>query len=439
MRKALIIASRDYHAAVRTKAFVASLIVMPLMMSGSILVQALLQNVKDLSDQHLVVIDRTGGELFKELDAAAKAHNKTVTDPATGKQVAQRYLVFRDDEYSRPRVNPAQHRLNLSDRVRRGEFNAFLDIDARVFDPAHHATGVTFFSQRLTDTVLRDWAVRVIDDAVRARRYQDANIPAERVKVLSRPVLVDSRGLSRIESGTGRIIEGKTEDRLAGLLVPLALVMLMFMVVMIGASPLLQSVVEEKSLRIAEVLLGSVRPFELMLGKLLGTVGVSLTLSAVYLGGAYWAAVRFGWTSKVPLSLLGVFVVYQILAVLMYGSVFIAIGAACTDLRETQTLLMPVVFIMVTPIFFVSHVAEQPNGAVATGLSLVPFATPILMVMRQGVPPGIPIWQSILGMLFVIASTLACVWAAGRIFRVGLLMQGKGARLTDMLRWIVRG
>lgn len=439
MRKALIIASRDYHAAVRTKAFVASLIVMPLMMSGGILVQALLRNVKDVADQHLVVIDRSGGALFLALDAAAKAHNKSVADPNTGKQTLPRYLVIRDMQDPADREERAGHRLDLSERVRRGEFDAFMEIDPLVFDPAYAGPQVTFYSQRVTDTALRDWATRVINDAVHAKRLAQAGIVADKVKALSRPVRVDAKGLSRIDSATGRILEAKTEDRLAALLVPLALVMLMFMVVMIGASPLLQSVVEEKTLRIAEVLLGSVHPFELMLGKLLGTVGVSLTLSAVYLGGAYWAAVRYGWTSKVPLSLLGIFVVYQVLAVLMYGSVFIAIGAACTDLRETQTLLMPVVFIMVIPMFFIGHVAEHPNGAIATALSLMPPATPVLMVMRQGVPPGVPIWQSLMGMLFVAASTLASVWAAGRIFRVGLLMQGKGARVTEMLRWVVRG
>src|SRR5687767_7615239 len=321
MRKALVIASRDYHAAVRTKAFVASLIVMPLMMGGGILVQALLRNVKDLSDQSLVVIDRTGGGLFLALDAAAKAYNQSITDPRTGNQAAPRYLVIRDTQDPPNRAERPRHRLELSERVNRGEFNAFVEIEDLVYNAEYTGPQVTFHSQRVTDTSLREWAARVIDDTVQAKRFAEAGIPAEKVKTLSRPVRVESKGLSRIDSATGKIVEGKSEDRLAALLVPLALVMLMFMVVMVGASPLLQSVVEEKTLRIAEVLLGSVRPFELMLGKLLGTVGVSLTLSAVYLGGTYWAATRYGWSSKVPLSLLATFVVYQILAVLMYGSV----------------------------------------------------------------------------------------------------------------------
>ena len=112
----------------------------------------------------------------------------------------------------------------------------------------------------------------------------------------------------------------------------------MFLVVMVGATPLIQGVIEEKMQRIAEVLLGSVSPFELMAGKLLGMLGVSLTLAAVYLGGCYAALSRFGFTEYLPPDLLAWFLVFQVLAVLMYGSLFIAVGAACTDAKESQAL-----------------------------------------------------------------------------------------------------
>jgi len=84
-------------------------------------------------------------------------------------------------------------------------------------------------------------------------------------------------------------------------------------------------------------------------------------------------------------------------------------------------------------------VLEEPNGPVATGLSFFPFATPSLMVARLGVPPGVPLWQPLAGTALVILSTVACVYAAGRIFRVGLLLQGKGADFAQLLRWVVRG
>ena len=120
----------------------------------------------------------------------------------------------------------------------------------------------------------------------------------------------------------------------------------------------------------------------------------------------------------------------------MYGSLFIAVGAACTDMKETQNLMWPVMLLAMVPMFLMGSVLQEPNSVVATGVSFFPFATPMLMIMRQSVPPGVPAWQPILGVVLVMLTTLLCVWAAGRIFRVGILMQGKGARIGEMLRWV---
>jgi ABC-type Na+ efflux pump permease subunit len=176
-----------------------------------------------------------------------------------------------------------------------------------------------------------------------------------------------------------------------------------------------------------------------MLGKLLGMTGVSLTVSAVYLGGLYWAAWHYGFADFIPAGLLVWFFVFQALAALMYGSLFIAIGAACTDMKETQNLLWPVMLLIVMPMFLMGSVLQEPNSAVAAGMSFFPFATPTLMIMRQSVLPGVPAWQPAVGVALVLATTLLCVWAAGRIFRVGLLLQGKGAHLGEMMRWVFRG
>jgi ABC-type Na+ efflux pump permease subunit len=176
-----------------------------------------------------------------------------------------------------------------------------------------------------------------------------------------------------------------------------------------------------------------------MLGKLLGMTGVSLTMAAVYLGGALWAAYHYEFAEYVPAGLLVWFFVFQVLASLMYGSLFIAIGAACSDMRETQNFLWPVMFLAMLPLFVIVSVLQEPNSAVSTGLSFFPFATPSLMIARQAVPPGIAWWQPTAGAAGVLLTTLLCVWAAGRVFRIGLLMQGKGARLGEIARWVFRG
>jgi ABC-2 type transport system permease protein len=279
----------------------------------------------------------------------------------------------------------------------------------------------------------------VVNAKVRQARGESANVPVSTLESIMDPVGVLSPGLTE-KDDTGKFKDGPEQNQGAAFGVPFGMMMLMFMVIMVGATPLMQGIVEEKMQRIAEVLLGSVRPFDLMLGKLLGLVGVSLTLVAVYMGGAYWAAYHFGFAHYLPVELILWFLVFQILSVLMFGSLFIAIGAACTDMKETQSLLMPVMILACFPMFFMANVIREPNSSFALGVSLFPFATPMLMVARQAVPPqNIPLWQPLLGVALVLITTLFCVYAAGRIFRVGILMQGKGARFSDLVRWVIRG
>jgi ABC-2 type transport system permease protein len=214
----------------------------------------------------------------------------------------------------------------------------------------------------------------------------------------------------------------------------------MFMLILVGSTPLVQGVVEEKMQRIAEVLLGSVDPFQLMMGKLVGMAGVSLTLGAFYLGGALWAAAHYQVLDKIPLPVLAWFLLFQTLAVIMYGSLFIAIGAACTDMRETQTWIWPVMLLACIPMFVWLNVVREPNSTFSQGLSFFPFATPTVMVARLAVPPFNIGWvQPALGVLVMLLTTTLCVYVAGRIFRVGILMQGKGAQMGDLVKWVIRG
>ena len=168
-------------------------------------------------------------------------------------------------------------------------------------------------------------------------------------------------------------------------------------------------------------------------------VGVSLTMVAVYLGGGYTVAAHFGYAEYLPLHLLGWFLLYQSLAVIMFGSMFIAIGAACSEMKEAQSSLMPVMVLACYPMFIWINVVKEPTSTFSTLASFFPTGTPMLMVLRLGADPEIPLWQPALGAVLVLLTTLLCVYAAARVFRVGILMQGKGAKISEMVRWVVRG
>jgi ABC-2 type transport system permease protein len=176
-----------------------------------------------------------------------------------------------------------------------------------------------------------------------------------------------------------------------------------------------------------------------MFGKLLGYVGVAVTLVAFYLSGGFVVLSHYGYTGAIPMHLLAWFVVFQALSILMFGSLFLALGACCNDVKEAQNLMMPVWLLLCIPMFAMSVVVQHPNSLFSILLSMFPPCTPLLMILRMSIPPGIPIWQPLVGVAGTIVTTVICVWAAGRIFRVGLLIQGKPPKITEIMKWVVRG
>jgi ABC-2 type transport system permease protein len=459
MRKLFVVAAREYTAAVKTKTFIISLLIMPIMMGGSIVIQWLVMDMRDVKDKHFAIIDRTEADVYDQLEKAITKRNNSVVNEKTGKQLQPRFLLEKVTPSAATPGAIAEQRFELSERVRKGELFGFLDIGPDVMTanpvkpeenapppPVDDRALVRYHSNRPTYLDFSKLAHDEISKSAQQYRIQKLPIAEKKLKELSpqlknlsQPVPVASRSLLTRNPRTGEIEDAPESNQVAAFLVPFILIMLMFMVIMTGATPLMQGIVEEKMQRISEVLLGSVTPFQLMLGKLIGMTAVSLTIGAVYLIGGYGSAAYFGFMEFTPPDLLVWFIIFQALAALMYGALFIAIGAACSDMKETQNLLLPVMLLACLPLFVIVNVIQEPNGPVATGLSFFPFATPMLMLARLAIPPGIPFWQPVIGVLLVLATTVLCVWVAGRIFRVGILMQGKGARLSELARWVLRG
>jgi ABC-2 type transport system permease protein len=439
MRKTLIVALREYIVSVRTKAFLIGLLMMPLMMGGGFIVGALMQGRVDTKDKRVAVADYTG-RLFDGLDAAARGRNDAAIFTGEGsarKQILPRFVLEKVDTGS---VNMQRLSLQLSDRIRKGELMAFVLIGPNVIDTNKDPGQATlnYYSNTPTYNDVLGWITAVSNEQIQQLRLQGAAFDPKVVRQLTQRVPVGNLGLVKMDNA-GNIISAVETNQLANFLVPFAMMFLMFMVIMASTAPLLNSTLEEKTQRIAEVLLSSISPFELMAGKLIGIMGVSLTMATVYLFGAYAALNRAGYAQYFPWQSVWWFVGFLCLAVLMYGSIFIAIGAAVSDMKEAQSMMTPVMLLVVSPMFVLQYVMREPASTLSLVMSLFPPATPMLMTIRQTVPPGIPVWQPLLGVALVLLTSLVCVFAAGRIFRVGILMQGKGAKISEMFRWALRG
>ncbi|MFL5244695.1 MAG: ABC transporter permease [Gemmataceae bacterium] len=452
MHKIWVIAAREYRAAVRSKAFLISLVMMPLLMGASIGIQFVMHKLDDTKEKTYAVIDRTPGhKIFDYLETAVEQRNEyLIFDPETHKQNKPKFKLERIEPSLGDKEAIDKQRFELSQRAEKGEIEGFLEIGPEVYryeanapaDPLRKPkdeASVRYQSNKPTNAEFSRWAEAVINRGVQQQRFEDANIPERKIQAIQQPVAMRVKGLSHRDPKTGEIADATDESQIANIAVPGVLITLIFILIFVGATPAMQGVVEEKMQRIAEVLLGSVKPFELMAGKLLGMIGVSLTVAAFYLSGIFYLVHRYNLTEYLSVTVLAWFLVYLILAILMYGSLFLAIGAAVTEVKETQALVMPVMMIAVMPLLLLGPIMLDPNSTFSTMISLFPPSAPMLMTARIAVPPGIPWWQPVVGIIGVVATTLVCVYAAGRIFRVGILMQGKGARYSDLVKWVVRG
>ena len=435
MRKVFVIARREYMAMVGAKAFLISLAMMPIFMLGGAVIPNMLRDRVDTKSKRIAVLDESD-DLYAALQQAVETRNKQAThDPETGKQIAPEYAL---EQVPSSSVSD-ETRLKLSDRIRNGDLYAFVEVPSDIFQPP--ATGqaqvVTFYAENTTLSDAKRWFDQTISNLVQSRRLVAAGIdPA--VVAQSRAISLEGRGL--FERGEdGSIKKAKANQELMAIFLPLGIMMFMFMIVMMSAQPMLESVLEEKTNRIAEVLLGSATPVQIMAGKLFGNVAGSLTVAAIYLAGGYALARYNDVVDMVPFHILPWFVLFQILAVVMFSSMFMAIGAAVNQLKEAQSLLLPIWILIVLPLFVWINVVREPNGDFATWLSLIPPFIPMLMCLRMAATSSIPAWQPILGVILMVSLTALCVFAASRVFRIGMLTQGRAPKLNELIRWAITG
>jgi ABC-2 type transport system permease protein len=331
--------------------------------------------------------------------------------------------------------SPEQVRLDLSERVRRGELFAFVEFPRNVVDPAA-AAPIKYYSDHPSYSALSQWLRAAVNGIVLNERFRQASVDRALVVKLTKQTPIEELGLVE-RASTGELKEAQQVDPARAYGIPVAVLILMYITVMSSAPQLLNSVMEEKMSRISEVLIASVTPFQLMMGKLTGGVAISTLLAAIYMAGGlavaqYWG----GYASAVTPGILLWFLLFLVMSIFIFGSLFVAIGAACNDLKDSQSMMTPVIVLVMLPMFTWASVLRAPDGTLATVLSLIPTAAPFLMMLRISLQPGPPAWQIAVSVLLMAATVVVVVWAAGKIFRTGLLMQGKSATIGEMLRWV---
>lgn len=239
-----------------------------------------------------------------------------------------------------------------------------------------------------------------------------------------------------------------------------------YMFIMLYGSMVMQGVTEEKSNRIVEIMVSSVRPFDLMMGKIIGVGLVGMTqlflwgilltifsgIGSLFIGGIYGANEmqsvmgiqqnitfqnELGWINQLQSfnfgEILLFFILFFIGGYLLYASVFAAIGSAVNTAEDSQQFMAPVTILLMFALYAGIYGTNNPDGPLAFWCSMIPFSSPIVMLMR--IPYEIPLWEKLLSILLLYATAISLTWVSAKIYRVGILMYGKKPQLKEIAKW----
>jgi len=438
MRKIWTLFKREYRAAVRTKSFIISLILVPIMMGGGLAAMIIMEKNKDTDDKHFVVIDHSGFMTTPIKEALERRNSEEIFHSNTGEQIDAAFVV---DFMEVNTGDPEEQRRELSERVESQELHAFIEIGPDIMYPAKEdqEAYIKYYSQHSFNDDARYWFQSVINNHVQKMRAAELNLDETQAQNLMYWINIEGMGLVTVDKETGEIQDAEKTNEAQSFFVPYVLLLLMFMLVMMSAIPQLSSVMEEKNEKIAEVLLGTITPFQFMMGKVMGGIGVSLTTAAIYVGAGVFTLNYIGMESLIPMDVLPWFFIYTVLFILMVGSGMAALGATCNDNKDAQSLTFPGILPAIIPMFLIVPVIANPTGPMATTMALIPPFTPTIMIMRLASPVTIPIWQPLVGLIGVTLFTIFTVWIGARVFRTAILIQGQKPTLATLYKYAFRG
>jgi len=430
MKKVLIIIKREYLVRVRTRAFMIGTIISPLLMLALIALPIFFAT-RGGGDRRVTVLDQTGDpDMFaaikRSLEARGEGDEETNRrDPGVGRT---NYTLTQ-------RIVPAGEDLQAVELQYQQQAAQDPNLTYLVLRPGSaEPLEVEYFAKNTSDFSIGTLE-RAINDAVSTLRLKRAGLNSAQIAAYSKRIEMKRNKIT----SSGGVEEGGRAD----FVVAFIMLFFIYMTVLLYGLAVMRGVIEEKQSRIVEVLVSSVRPTQMMLGKVIGIGTVALTqvgvwaLSALLLTtfGVSVFASRGLTMPNVPISLLIYFVVYFVLGYFLFATLYALVGSIVSSEDEAQQAQIPVTILLIVPMMIFNMIMANPTSNASIVLSMIPFFAPTLMMMRIAVVNP-PLWQILLSMLIMAASILGCVWVAARIYRVGILMYGKRPSIAELGRWL---
>jgi ABC-2 type transport system permease protein len=417
MKKVRYIIRREYAANVKRKSFVISTILVPVLMAAFFVVPVLFSAIEPAKAYRVDVVDQTG-QMGKDFAVAL---------PDTLKDGRPKYVVTVVDA---PGDRFDAERTAHIARIQNGAADIVIAIPASVLGDGK----ASYITREERNMNVLDRFEKVLTDIVIRRRLAGEGLDYVRVKSLTTGVSLD---MQQVTAAGG--LEEKSFLQDYG--VVFVFVMLLYSSLLSWGMTIAKSIVEEKGSRVIEVLLSAVSPRDLMLGKLIGVglagltqLGTWAVVGAIFATYASMGAIGMLASFHIAPAVFVYLILFFILGFMLFSSLFMIVGAACSTDQDAQQLQGLITLPMIIPILCLMLLIQNPASPLAVVLSLIPLFTPMIMLARVILlqPPA---WQILLSIALVLASIFLAISFAARIFRVGILMYGKRPSLRELMHW----
>ncbi len=406
MNKTAIVIRKEYLERVKSKGFIISTILIPVLMSSFIVIPILVTLLSRDSKTVVAIHDATG----KYQAAIESAFEKQETLS----------MIWVDWQKESEREATLKG-------IETGKITGYLllkEVDGKL--------EAVYTAKNIVDFSINRKIESTIQKAVSRLALKNKGFTDDEIATLEKPIELKTQKISGSSQGD--------KGALSEFLLAYVMVMLIYGTLLTYGITVMSSVMEEKSSKVMEVLIASVKPFELMVGKV---VGIGLVAFTQYL---IWAVVAFAISAmslqynpkfQFDLSpmLLVYFVLYFMLGYLIYATLYAAVGSAFENPQDAQSLTTPITFLIIIPIVAMNYVISKPDSVASVILSLVPFFSPILMMGRLTIT-DVPLWQVLLSIGLMVGTFYAVMLFSAKVYRIGVLMYGKKPSLAEVLKWL---
>ena len=439
MNKTWAVIRREFIERVRTKAFLIGTFLGPVLMIALMVLPVLMMSGGSRA-QSIALVDASTDNIGLRVEQSLAAQTFVRDD-----ETVSRYNL------SRVETDPAAVESVRDSLVALTGFSAKempegLDGVLVITDAAATEGRVSYYGSNVGSLEMMGRLDNAVEQAVRGARLERAGVDPAVVATAMIPTRMTT---VKVEEGMATGESGEASFFLA-----YAMGFVLYFALIIYGQQTAMSVVEEKTSRIMEVLASSLKPFQMLMGKILGVGSVGLLQMTIWAGVAYLATSQRGRIASLfgvdpasvmampmpsfPLDLLIVFLLYFVLGFLLYGALFAAVGSMINSTQELQQAIMPVMMLVIVAFFGMFSVLNDPNAPMAVVMSFIPFFAPIVMPVRWSMAT-VPLSQLVISLALVVIGLMAVGWLAGRIYRTGILMYGKKPSLREVFRWVRAG